>query len=156
MMKVPSPTLVSRATRALRGTTRKGSLRLASPHVRGALAVVPLRHHYFSSDTSHDDFAPQRKAAPDADEAVQMIAQHVKENPIMLYMKGSPRMPMCGFSAKVVQALQAEGADFASVNVLDYPSIREGVKKFSDWPTVRSCICLLVVVLKSILRTRNK
>jgi len=40
-------------------------------------------------------------------------------------------MPMCGFSARVVQALQAEGVDFASVNVLDYPDIREGVKKFA-------------------------
>lgn len=65
-----------------------------------------------------------------------MIQEHVDSNPIMLYMKGSPNMPMCGFSAKVVQALQAEGVDFASVNVLDYPSIREGVKKFSDWPTI--------------------
>jgi monothiol glutaredoxin len=43
---------------------------------------------------------------------------------------------MCGFSARVVQILKAEGVDFASVNVLDYPSIREGVKKFSDWPTI--------------------
>jgi monothiol glutaredoxin len=43
---------------------------------------------------------------------------------------------MCGFSAKVVQALNAEGVDFASVNVLDYPSIREGIKKYADWPTI--------------------
>eukprot|EP00548_Thalassiothrix_antarctica_P004113 CAMPEP_0194145690 /NCGR_PEP_ID=MMETSP0152-20130528/18406_1 /TAXON_ID=1049557 /ORGANISM="Thalassiothrix antarctica, Strain L6-D1" /LENGTH=84 /DNA_ID=CAMNT_0038845993 /DNA_START=325 /DNA_END=579 /DNA_ORIENTATION=+ len=45
-------------------------------------------------------------------------------------------MPQCGFSARVVQALQSEGVDFASVNVLDYPQIREGVKKFSQWPTI--------------------
>lgn len=45
-------------------------------------------------------------------------------------------MPMCGFSAKVVQILQTEGVDFSSVNVLDYPDIREGVKKFSEWPTI--------------------
>jgi len=49
----------------------------------------------------------------------------------MLYMKGNPSMPMCGFSARVVNILKTEGADFASVNVLDYPTIREGVKKFS-------------------------
>ena len=55
----------------------------------------------------------------------------------MLYMKGSPSMPMCGFSAQVVGALkEVDGVDFASVNVLDYPSIREGIKKFSDWPTI--------------------
>jgi monothiol glutaredoxin len=57
--------------------------------------------------------------------------QHIAENRIMLYMKGNPAMPMCGFSAKVVGVLQEEGADFSSVNVLDYPAIREGVKIFS-------------------------
>jgi monothiol glutaredoxin len=51
-------------------------------------------------------------------------------------MKGNPSMPMCGFSARVVQILQTEGVDFSSVNVLDYPDIREGVKKYSEWPTV--------------------
>ena len=45
-------------------------------------------------------------------------------------------MPMCGFSARVVKILQQEGVDFSSVNVLDYPTIREGVKKYSDWPTI--------------------
>ncbi|OEU12687.1 glutaredoxin-related protein [Fragilariopsis cylindrus CCMP1102] len=65
-----------------------------------------------------------------------MIKQHVTENPVMLYMKGNPSMPQCGFSAKIVQALQAEGVDFSSVNVLDYPSIRDGIKKYSEWPTI--------------------
>jgi monothiol glutaredoxin len=46
-------------------------------------------------------------------------------------MKGNPAMPMCGFSARVVKILQEEDVSFSSVNVLDYPSIREGVKKFS-------------------------
>ena len=91
-----------------------------------------------SSNSSHDDFAPvqKREVSSEVDEAVEMIAQHVKDNPIMLYMKGNPSMPMCGFSAKMVQTLQAEGIDFSSVNVLDYPSIREGVKKFASWPTM--------------------
>lgn len=65
-----------------------------------------------------------------------MIKDHVAENKVMLYMKGNPSQPMCGFSARVVQTLQTEGVDFASVNVLDYPEIREGVKKFSEWPTI--------------------
>ena len=60
-----------------------------------------------------------------------LLQEHVESNPVMLYMKGNPSMPMCGFSARVVQALQKEGVDFSSVNVLDYPDIREGVKKFS-------------------------
>ena len=45
-------------------------------------------------------------------------------------------MPMCGFSATVTKVLQAEGVDFSSVNVLDYPAIREGVKTYSEWPTI--------------------
>ena len=72
----------------------------------------------------------------DEDEALKLIKQHVEANRVMLYMKGNPSQPMCGFSARVVQVLQAEGVDFSSVNVLDYPTIREGIKKFSDWPTI--------------------
>lgn len=90
---------------------------------------------FFSSD-SHDDFAPKRKVVEGEDEAIKIIKEHVESNPIMLYMKGNPSMPMCGFSARVVQTLQAEGVDFSSVNVLDYPEIREGVKKYSEWPTI--------------------
>ena len=65
-----------------------------------------------------------------------MIADHVQSNPVMLYMKGNPAQPMCGFSAKVVGILKKEGADFSSVNVLDYPAIRDGVKAYSQWPTI--------------------
>ena len=85
---------------------------------------------------SHDDFAPKRKSVEGDDVAIQIIGDHVKNNPIMLYMKGSPNMPMCGFSARVVAVLKEEGVDFSSVNVLDYPAIREGVKKYSQWPTI--------------------
>jgi len=60
-----------------------------------------------------------------------LLQSHVESNRIMLYMKGNPSQPMCGFSAKVVNILKKEGIDFSSVNVLDYPSIREGVKKYS-------------------------
>ncbi len=90
---------------------------------------------FFSND-SHDDFAPKRKEISDDDEALKIIKEHVESNRIMLYMKGNPSMPMCGFSATVVKVLQDEGVDFSSVNVLDYPQIREGVKKYSEWPTI--------------------
>jgi monothiol glutaredoxin len=86
---------------------------------------------YFFSSGSHDDFAPQRKEVEGEDEAMKLIREHVESNRVMLYMKGNPSMPMCGFSATVVKALQSEGIDFSSVNVLDYPDIRDGVKKFS-------------------------
>ncbi|CAE7663710.1 grx5 [Symbiodinium microadriaticum] len=54
----------------------------------------------------------------------------------MLYMKGTPSQPQCGFSLQTVRILNAVGADFASVNVLEYQAIREGIKTFSDWPTI--------------------
>lgn len=83
-------------------------------------------------DDSHDDFKPQRSAPPaDLDGAMKMIAEQVKKHQIMLYMKGTPARPQCGFSAQAVRILHASGVDFDSVNVLDYPLIREGVKKYS-------------------------
>jgi monothiol glutaredoxin len=86
---------------------------------------------------SHSDFAPKRKVeVSDEEQALKMIADQVQKYPVMLYMKGNPSMPMCGFSSRVVKILKDEGIDFSSVNVLDYPAIREGIKKFSDWPTI--------------------
>ena len=118
-----------------RTSLRSASAALAS---RASVAPAPVafQQKAFFSDDSHNDFAPKRKEVSGEDEALKMIQDHVSNNHIMLYMKGNPSQPMCGFSAKVVQVLQTEGADFSSVNVLDYPAIREGVKKFSEWPTV--------------------
>ncbi|GAN77892.1 Grx4 family monothiol glutaredoxin [Acidisphaera rubrifaciens] len=60
------------------------------------------------------------------------IAQH----PVMLYMKGTPNFPQCGFSARVVQILNHVGVPFHSANVLEDMELREGVKQFSQWPTI--------------------
>jgi monothiol glutaredoxin len=54
----------------------------------------------------------------------------------MLYMKGTPQQPMCGFSQRVVSILHKHGVEFGSANVLESPALREGVKRFSDWPTI--------------------
>ncbi len=67
----------------------------------------------------------------------EIIKEQVTTNPLVHYMKGTPRAPMCGFSATAVQILQACNLPlFFSVNVLEEPAIREGVKVFSDWPTI--------------------
>jgi len=67
----------------------------------------------------------------------EVIKKQVTENPVVLYMKGTPEAPMCGFSAAAVQILEACGADnVATVNVLADDNIRQGVKDFSQWPTV--------------------
>ena len=65
------------------------------------------------------------------------IKQQVTANPVVLYMKGTPQFPQCGFSALAVQALNACGVkEFFSVNVLEDPGIRQGVKEYANWPTV--------------------
>ena len=67
----------------------------------------------------------------------QLIKEQVATNPVVLYMKGTPRAPMCGFSATAVQILQACNLPlFYSVNVLEEPEIRDGIKVFSNWPTI--------------------
>ncbi len=66
----------------------------------------------------------------------ETIQQQVTGHPVVLYMKGTPQFPQCGFSASAVQILKACGVgEFYSVNVLETPEIREGAKIYSNWPT---------------------
>jgi len=62
---------------------------------------------------------------------LKLIESQVKDNPVMLYMKGTPSAPQCGFSMQTVRVLNAVGTDFASVNVLAHPAIRDGIKRYS-------------------------
>jgi len=64
------------------------------------------------------------------------IQSKIDASPVVLFMKGNPMFPQCGFSARVVQILKHSGVNFDSVNVLEDPEIREGIKAFSDWPTI--------------------
>lgn len=65
------------------------------------------------------------------------ISEQVKTNKVVLYMKGTPKFPMCGFSGRVVKLLSMCGVtEFFSVNVLEDEGIRQGVKEFSNWPTI--------------------
>ncbi len=68
-------------------------------------------------------------------ETVDKIKQQIAENPILLYMKGSPKMPMCGFSARTAEAVLACGQQFAFVDVLSNPDIRAELPKYANWPT---------------------
>ena len=71
------------------------------------------------------------------DDAVsQRIQQEIGSSDVVLFMKGSPVFPQCGFSAATVQALTLLGVKFKGIDVLQDPSIREGIKEFSSWPTV--------------------
>lgn len=70
-------------------------------------------------------------------DAKALIHQQVSEHPVVLYMKGTPQFPQCGFSANAVNILRACGvAQFFSVNVLEDPEIRQGVKEYANWPTI--------------------
>jgi monothiol glutaredoxin len=69
-------------------------------------------------------------------DAQERIKQTVENNDVVLFMKGSPEFPQCGFSGRAVQVLQACGASFASVDVLADPEVREGIKQYSNWPTI--------------------
>lgn len=68
--------------------------------------------------------------------AGQRIQALIEANPVMLFMKGTADFPQCGFSARVVQILNHIGVPFKTENVLADPEIREGIKIFSDWPTI--------------------
>ena len=64
------------------------------------------------------------------------IKNEISSSDVVLFMKGTPAFPMCGFSATVVQLLSDLGVKFSSVNVLESDEIREGIKQFSNWPTI--------------------
>ena len=64
------------------------------------------------------------------------IAQAIGDNPVILFMKGTPQQPMCGFSARTVAALQALNAPFAAVDILPDPRIRQELSAISQWPTI--------------------
>lgn len=66
----------------------------------------------------------------------ERITKQLTDNSIVLYMKGTPEFPQCGFSHKAVQILSACNAQYFAVNVLDDPEIREGIKKYGKWPTI--------------------
>lgn len=93
----------------------------------------------FSSSTgsSDKDFEPKQVVPPTYEEIKYKLTDLVKNNKVVLFMKGSPSAPQCGFSRQVVQILEEEGlADYLYVDVLKSEVIRDAIKKFSSWPTI--------------------
>lgn len=68
-------------------------------------------------------------------DTLDKIKQQITENKVILFMKGSPKFPQCGFSARAVQCLEACGVDFAYVDILANPDIRQTLPLYADWPT---------------------
>ena len=68
--------------------------------------------------------------------ARERIEKLISENPVVLFMKGTPEFPQCGFSGQVIQILEYVGAPVVGVNVLEDADIRQGVKEYANWPTI--------------------
>ena len=68
--------------------------------------------------------------------AIAQIQKDITDNDVVLFMKGTPQFPQCGFSAAVVQVLTHLGVQYKGVNVLADPNLRQGIKEFSNWPTI--------------------
>ncbi len=82
---------------------------------------------------SHADFGRVAKNVTDVN---ALIKSHLARSPVVLYMKGTPKTPQCGFSWKTVQALELCRAQYEAHDVLSNESLRTGIKKFSEWPTI--------------------
>ena len=80
----------------------------------------------------------QAQSAPpsQAGDVMERIAEDVKQNRILVFMKGTPDFPQCGFSAATVEALNDLGVPYASRNVLEDPELRQAIKEYSNWPTI--------------------
>ena len=68
-------------------------------------------------------------------EALDRIKEQVETHPVIIYMKGTPKLPQCGFSMRAAQALQSTGQEFAYVNIIEDPEIMQALPQFADWPT---------------------
>jgi monothiol glutaredoxin len=100
----------------------------------GALRRVTASHGTSRACASHSDFARVYKASPGT--AAQRIASQLSDCKVVLYMKGSPAAPACGFSWKTCQVLDALDVPYKSYNVLDDDELRQGIKAHSAWPTI--------------------
>ncbi|GKV35808.1 hypothetical protein SLEP1_g44020 [Rubroshorea leprosula] len=94
---------------------------------------------YFSTvphdaDT-HEDFRPTNKLQGSAVSLKDVVEQDVKENPVMIYMKGVPEFPQCGFSSLAVRVLKHYNVPLSARNILEDPELKSAVKVYSNWPT---------------------
>jgi len=92
-----------------------------------------LRYEYIVRQADGFSRCPARKAMMSID---QFIDRAVKGNEVVLFMKGTPQFPMCGFSGQVVQILDYLGVPYKGLNVLENDDLRGGIKTYSNWPTI--------------------
>ena len=99
--------------------------------------LLPHGVRALSDSGIHDDFKPKKRAyATEGGDVHAQISKDIAENKVVVYMKGVPNAPQCGFSNAIVQVMKAEGVEFKGINVLADPDLREGIKTFTSWPTI--------------------
>lgn len=84
---------------------------------------------------THEDFRPTNKLEDSSLSLKDIVEQDIKDNPVMIYMKGVPELPRCGFSSLAVRVLQEYGVPISSRNILEDPELKDSVKAYSHWPT---------------------
>ncbi|CAL9220985.1 Glutaredoxin [Arabidopsis thaliana x Arabidopsis arenosa] len=128
----------SLSTRLLKGianlqAVRSSRLTSASVYQNGMMrfsSTVP------SDSDTHDDFKPTQKVSSGSTDSLKDIVENdVKDNPVMIYMKGVPESPQCGFSSLAVRVLQQYNVPISSRNILEDQELKNAVKSFSHWPT---------------------
>jgi monothiol glutaredoxin len=90
----------------------------------------------YTPKAPYDKMGPKRKDAIMTSDTLKIIDQTVRGNPVVLFMKGTADFPMCGFSSRVVQMLQSLDADFVAMNVMTDSALRQGIKDYTNWPTI--------------------
>ncbi len=125
------------------GTGRGGWSGLrAVAHACQLLAILLWMHNglgYIYDSVGLNGLMATRKVVPqkDADMSIeQFIDNEVKSNDVVLFMKGTPQFPQCGFSGQVVQILDHVGVGYKGLNVLESAELRDGIKTYSNWPTI--------------------
>ncbi|CAL1412440.1 unnamed protein product [Linum trigynum] len=88
-----------------------------------------------SDPDTHEDFHPSNKTGNAKASLKDIVEQDVRDNPVMLYMKGVPDYPQCGFSALAIRVLRQYEVPLSARNIIENPELKEAVKSFSNWPT---------------------
>jgi len=96
-------------------------------------SVKDILTHHLNEDAMRENLTD---TAEETSNPIERIETYLRSNSIVLFMKGTPDFPQCGFSARVVGALRACQATFAHVNVLEDPELRQAIKSYSNWPTI--------------------
>lgn len=126
--------------RLLSNTVFKGLLISSQPFRSkvaslGSVYQQGLKYSTTGDSDTHEDFQPTSKIGRSGNSLQDLVRQDVEKHPVVIYMKGVPDAPRCGFSALAVKVLQQYSVPITPRNILENPQLKEGVKAFSNWPT---------------------